>query len=183
MKGIIFNIAERVVTDRWGAETWDLLLDRAGLVGAYSALGTYPDEQLVAIVEAAADALEVSVADVLRVVGRDGFVHLAGRYPDITARFTSAREVLLDLDGVIHPQVKALNPEAIVPEFEAARDGDTVVLRYTSRRGLCHLAEGLAAGAADTHGETVTITQPSCRLVGDDACILHITFITPDGDG
>ncbi|AXV07813.1 guanylate cyclase-related protein [Euzebya pacifica] len=179
MKGIIFNVAERVVSDRWDPETWDAVLDRAGLVGAYSALGTYPDQDMVAILRAAADTLGVPVAHVLRVVGRDGYQHLANRYPDLSSRYASARDVLLHLDQVIHPQVKALNPEAIVPEFDASTAGNTVILRYRSERAMCHLAEGLVEGAADAHGDIVRVTQPTCRLNGDEECVLHVTFEVP----
>ena len=57
MKGIIFNVAEATVSDEFGEDAWDDLLDAAGLDGAYTALGDYPVEQLVALVTAASDKL------------------------------------------------------------------------------------------------------------------------------
>ena len=42
MKGVIFNVAEFTVTDEFGAETWDDLLEAADVDGAYTALGDYP---------------------------------------------------------------------------------------------------------------------------------------------
>ena len=44
MKGIIFNVTERAVTELLGEDAWDDLLDDAGLEGDYTALGTYADE-------------------------------------------------------------------------------------------------------------------------------------------
>ena len=57
MKGIVFNILEKVVSRAHGEETWDKLLDDAGLDGAFTAVGNYPDEQLFGLVGAASAAL------------------------------------------------------------------------------------------------------------------------------
>ena len=43
MKGVIFNLLERAVTDEYGADVWDDLIDDAGVGGAYSSLGNYDD--------------------------------------------------------------------------------------------------------------------------------------------
>jgi hypothetical protein len=44
MKGIIFNLLEEVVIRDHGADTWDELLSATCLDGAYTSLGSYPDE-------------------------------------------------------------------------------------------------------------------------------------------
>src|SRR5438874_2247890 len=43
MKGVVFNLLEEIVVREHGEETWDLLLERAGLGGVYTSLGNYPD--------------------------------------------------------------------------------------------------------------------------------------------
>jgi len=45
VKGIIFNVAEEVVTDLYGADAWDSLLASAELEGAYTSLGNYDDAE------------------------------------------------------------------------------------------------------------------------------------------
>ena len=50
MKGVIFNAIEETVRSEQGEDAWDDLLDAAGLTGAYTSLGTYPDEQVYALV-------------------------------------------------------------------------------------------------------------------------------------
>lgn len=176
MKGVIFNVVEEVVTEQFGADTWDALLDATELDGSYTALGNYDDAELAALVAAAASALGHSEPDVLRLVGRHAFAGLAGRYPHFLEGHTSSRTVLADLNGVIHPQVLALYPGATVPEFDFTVDGDRVVLDYRSARGLCHLAEGLAAGVAAAFDETVAVTQPTCRHAGDTACRIIVEY-------
>lgn len=49
-------------------------------------------------------------------------------------------------------------------------------MEYHSHRALCSLAEGLVMGAADQFGETVTITQPQCKLDGYGFCTLRVTW-------
>lgn len=176
MKGVIFNVLEEVVTERFGADTWDALLDAAGVGGAYTALGNYDDAELRAIVAAAASALEQPASDVLRLVGRDGYRHLAGRYPHLVAEHRTSREVLGNLHSMIHPQVLALYPDATVPEFDVREDGDRLLLAYRSDRGLCHLAEGLALGVTDSFGETASVHQETCRHDGDDRCVLVVRY-------
>ena len=66
MKGIIFNLVEEVVTNDHGQDAWDDILASADVDGAYTAVGSYSDDELLAIVGAAAAATGLSEDDVLR---------------------------------------------------------------------------------------------------------------------
>jgi len=179
VKGIIFNLAEQVLTDAYGADTWDQLLEDAALDGAFTSLGNYPDEQLVAIVGAAATRLEVDPAAVVRRIGDGAMPMLAARYPAFFAPHASTRPFLLTLNDIIHPEVRKLYPGADVPEFGFEEVGEHVLLlEYRSARQLCALAEGFVAGAAAHYGQTVAIEQPLCMVRGDDHCVLRCTFST-----
>ena len=59
MKGIIFNIYEQLVTRDRGEDAWDRLLDESGLEGAHTSLGSYPDSDLMKLVEAASKAWDL----------------------------------------------------------------------------------------------------------------------------
>lgn len=177
MKGVIFNLAEQVVTDAYGADTWDTLLDDAELDGAFTTLGNYPDAQLIAIVDAAAVRLGTSSADVVRIVGQGAIPLLAVRYPAFFTPHTSTRPFLLTLNDIIHPEVRKLYPGAEVPEFGFEEHGaDVLNLEYRSHRKLCALAEGFVVGAAQHYGQTVAIEQPQCMLDGAESCVLRCTF-------
>ena len=69
MKGIIFNIAEKVVVDQFGQSTWEASLDATGSSGAYTSLGSYPDVERAALVDAAAQATGQDPRTVLRWIG------------------------------------------------------------------------------------------------------------------
>ena len=66
VKGILFNLVEEIVVDQWGADTWDDLLAAAGVDGAYTSLGNYPDRELELLVDATSARLELAIPDVLR---------------------------------------------------------------------------------------------------------------------
>ena len=177
MKGILFNLAEEVVSQTYGERVWDDVLESAGLDGAYTSLGNYPDEDLARLVKAAARALDVDVEDVLRAVATGAIPLLASRYPHFFTPHTSARSFVLTLNSIIHPEVRKLYPGATVPEFgfDTTRD-DVLVITYHSARRLCSLAQGFIIGAAGHYGETVEITEPTCMHRGDAACDLHCRF-------
>ena len=177
MKGVIFNLAEQVVTDAHGVDAWDDILDRAGLDGAYTSLGSYPDADLAALVAASADVLGVEPAAVVRSIGEGAMPVLAERYAEFFAPHSTTRDFLLTLNDIIHPEVRKLYPGADVPEFGFEVQGaDVLLLQYRSHRQLCPLAEGFVTGAATHYGESVTMHQPQCMLDGADACLIHITF-------
>lgn len=176
MKGIIFNVAEHVVTDELGPDAWDDLLVSAGVDGVYTAVGDYPDEELSAILEAAADSRGETVRDVQRWIGRRGMPLLAERYADF---FTppDARAFVLTLNDVIHPEVRKLYPDATPPDFDYhVVDETTLLVEYRSDRRMCGLAEGLILGAVDWYGETVVVSQDACTHWGAPACLIRCDF-------
>jgi hypothetical protein len=177
MKGIIYNLLEQVVTEQHGEETWDKLLADADLEGAYTSLGSYPDEELLALVGAASAALDIPPDDIVRWFGRAALAKLAVRYPDFFAAHETTRPFLLTLNDIIHPEVRKLYPGADVPEFDFDDSSpDALSMGYQSARKLCSLAEGLIEGAADHFGETVSIDQTTCMKRGDEKCTLVISF-------
>src|SRR5437879_12104481 len=66
MKGVIFNLLQEVVTRAHGEDVWDSMLDASGLAGAYTSLGSYHDEDLKKLVDAACKACGLSHCDALR---------------------------------------------------------------------------------------------------------------------
>ena len=125
MKGIVFNLLEDVVTRAHGAATWDALLDEANVGGAYTSLGSYPDEEAFKLVMAASRALGLKPEEVLRWFGREAMPVLAQKYPGFFTPHKTVRPFLLTLNSIIHPEVRKIYPGADVPvfDFEDAPDG------------------------------------------------------------
>jgi hypothetical protein len=177
VKGVVFNLLEAIVSRDYGEDTWDDLLDAAGLDGAYTSLGGYPDEHLFALVGAASSALNLPPQEVVRWFGRNALPLLAVDHPGFFDAHDSARPFVLTLNDIIHPEVRKLYPGADVPvfDFDASSD-DVLVMSYESARKLCAFAEGLIEGAAAHYRQSVSIHQTQCMLEGDPKCVLEISF-------
>lgn len=181
MKGIVFNLLEEVVTAHHGADTWDDLLDNAGLSGAYTSLGSYPDSDMENLVVTAANMLQLSTDDVLCWFGQHAIALLAQRYPIFFTNHQTTRSFLLTLNNIIHPEVKKMYKGAEVPVFDFNdSDEHTLVMGYHSARQLCPLAEGFTRGAAAYFKETVQFTHAACMREGDLKCVFHIRFNHPE---
>ena len=177
MKGIVFNLLEEVVSHDYGEEVWDDLLEAATVEGAYTSLGSYPDEDLLKLVGAASSVLDLPADEIVRWFGRSAIPLLAGKYPDFFAPHDSARSFVLTLNSIIHPEVRKLYPGADVPVFDYDTSSeDVLVMGYESARKMCSFAEGLLEGAASHYGERATIQQPKCMKRGDQKCMLEISF-------
>jgi hypothetical protein len=177
MKGIVFNLLEQVVTDAYGEDAWEDLLDDAGVDGVYTSLGSYADEDLLRLVGAASEKLDKPPDDIVRWFGRSAIPHFAARYPQLFHPHSQTRPFVLTLNSIIHPEVRKLYPGATVPDFEFdSSSPDALVMAYSSPRQLCAFAEGLLQGAAEHFAEVAEIAQPECMKRGDDRCLLKIQF-------
>jgi len=175
MKGIVFNLLEQVVVSNHGEAAWDGLLDRTGLAGAYTSLGSYPDAQIQALVEAASEVLGKPADEILRWFGREAMPLLARHYPAFFAPHRTTRAFVLSVNSIIHPEVRKLYTGAGCPHFhfEDGADG-ALLLGYNSPRRLCALAHGFIEGAAGHFGESVRVEHPLCMHRGDPRCQLAI---------
>lgn len=158
MKGVVFNLLEEAVTQDFGADTWDDLIDEAGVSGVYSSLGNYSDEDVAALVGAASAKLSLTPAAVLQWFGRKAMPLLKKRYASLFANHATSRDFILSVNSVIHPEVRKLYAGAACPFFHFRESGDgALVVRYDSTRSLIDLAHGFVLGAADLWGETVDV--------------------------
>jgi hypothetical protein len=175
MKGIVFSLLEDAVTRAHGEDVWDNLLERAGLDGIYTSLGSYPDSDLFGLVAAASALTGDDAQAVIRWFGREAMPTLAESYPSFFEPHTDVRTFLGTLNDIIHPEVRKLYPGADVPVFgfSYAPDG-TITMRYVSGRRMCAFAEGLIEGAAAHYGQTVQLDQPACMLRGDEQCTIEV---------
>lgn len=162
MKGVIFNLLERVVTDEYGADVWDDLIDEAGVGGAYSSLGNYADDEVEALVAAAAAKTGETRAQVLHWFGVRAMPLLRELYPTLFDPHASSQDFVLSVNEMIHPEVRKLYPDAVCPFFHVRRDGpDAVSMQYESRRDMIDLAHGFLDGAAAVYGDRVTVDKPA----------------------
>ncbi|MBB4065001.1 heme NO-binding domain-containing protein [Gellertiella hungarica] len=158
MKGVIFNLLEKVVSDEFGPDVWDDLIEASGASGAYTSLGNYDDAEIEALVAAASRKLGLSRADILHWFGVKAIPILRQLYPALFDGHQTSRDFVLSVNEIIHPEVLKLYPQAACPFFHMQRrDGETVELNYESRRDLIDLAHGFIDGAASVYGDRVSV--------------------------
>jgi len=175
VKGVIFNLLEGVVTEELGEDAWDEVLAQTGVDGAYTALGTYPHEELFSLVNVAGPQLGMTTDETVRWFGRRALGMLAERYPQLFSPHASTTGFLLTLNNIIHPEVRKLYPGADVPVFDyRITEADRVVMGYHSARGLCSFGEGLIDGSAEHFGESAAVEQTSCVKRGDPECVFDV---------
>ena len=178
MKGLVFNLLEEAVIREHGAHAWDGLLEVAGLDGAYTSLGSYPDGEIVALVQAASSALGLPANEVLRWFGRNAMPMLHERYTAFFTKHRSARSFVTSVNDIIHPEVRKLYAGASCPHFHFHDlDDGRMGVAYQSPRHMCWLAHGFVEGAADHYGATVEIEHLSCMLDGSPVCRLAMRWV------
>ena len=173
MKGVIFNLVEEIVVANHGDETWERLLDRAEVRGAYTSLGSYDDSELMGLVAAAANELALPATEVLRWIGQQAMPIMVGRWPGFFAAHTATAPFLRSLNSIIHPEVHKLYRGARCPHFDFAESADgALLIGYRSKRSLCRLAHGFIEGAAAHYGETADLHHLRCMRHGDESCLI-----------
>ncbi len=167
MKGIVFREFGELVTARFGEATWDALLTESKVPsgGAYTAVGTFPHEEAVALLMALSAKTGLPPDALLKVFGEHLFGVLSRRYPFAVAGHADLFPFLESLDGVVHVEVRKLYPDAELPSFVTRWEGDAFVLEYRSQRPFAALAEGLLRGAIVHWGGGYTLVR---RGLGGD---------------
>ena len=162
MKGTIFVELISMVEAAHGLDMVDAVIDKAGDAlstdGAYTAVGTYDHEELLALVTALSELAPEQAPTLLD----DFAVCLMGAFQRMHPEFFNASGDLLDfLESVethIHQEVLKLYPDSRTPALNAQRLGEGAVrLSYRSHRPLAPFAVSLARAGAGVFEQPVDI--------------------------
>lgn len=164
MKGMVFTQFLEMVEQRFSMDMVDTIIDESNVPsgGVYTAVGTYPHEEMAALVKALSSQTGIPVPELLQAYGEHLFAALVGAFPHFLEGKTSSFEFLNVLDTYIHAEVRKLYPDAELPRFviERAEPG-RMLMTYISTRHMEDLARGLLLGCFKHFGEDVTIaTEP-----------------------
>lgn len=159
MKGLVFTTFYDFVETHYGADLLDDIIVEAGVPndGAYTSVGTYPFQQMVALITACSRLADIKLPLLLNRFGSHCFTcwvktmpaHFAGR---------DLFEVLAHIDDFHESEVRTLYPDAELPSFVVeSRTDRELVLRYFSCKPLAELAAGVIRGASVHLRDPVTI--------------------------
>lgn len=149
MKGVIFKLLEDFVVTNFGPDAFEDLVDGSELETKepFVGPGTYPAGDLMALVGTAVAAYDMEVDELLRAFGRHAFAGLAGAVPSLLEGLDDPHSLLLNLESVVHTEVRKLDPDADPARFTAVEIGPSeLMLTYESPFGLFALVEGLLDG-------------------------------------
>jgi hypothetical protein len=162
MKGVVFTEFLGMVEDAFSADMADDVIEDANLPsgGAYTAVGTYPHDEMVAMVVALSRRTGIEVPDLVRGFGKHLFSRFAQAYPTFFEGVDGAFQFLASIEDIIHAEVLKLYPDAELPRFDVEHhDHQRLTLLYRSPRHFEDLAEGLMLGCIDHFNEPIVLRR------------------------
>lgn len=179
MKGIVFNSLEDFVIQSSGLDVWNqILATTESSSGVYTSAGSYPDAELLALVDSVCRILQIDREAAVRGFGTFLFSSLNQRYPEFSEAQATLFDFLRSVQTAIHIEVRKLYNDPNLPEFDYPDSpaNDVLIMRYESPRKMCILAEGLILGAAEHYQQPINIVQDQCIHHGGDYCEFRITL-------
>lgn len=174
MHGIIHVELKKYVETKFGPSVWTSVLNDAGLSGKlYLPISSYPDEEVVALVNSAARLTHKPADDLLEDFGQFITPTLLDMYRSLIRPEWKTLELLLHTEETIHRVVRLRNPGAHPPQLRFETTGpNTLKFTYTSPRRMSAVAKGIIKGVAKHYREAVTIQE---RHAPDGICEMRIT--------
>lgn len=180
MKGIVFNLFEEFITEKFGEGKYEEILSGCNLKTKepFVGPGSYPDEDLLEIVGKTVQATGIPLPDALGSFGRFCFPKLAERFPAFVTPYNHPKPFLKTVDSVIHIEVRKLYRDAEPPSFTFEEPSpDTLIMRYHSKRKLCLFMEGMIEGVAEYYKSPIKQRQKRCMLEGGSDCEFELIFV------
>jgi hypothetical protein len=181
MKGMVFTELMDMVEASFGETVLEEMIDGAQLShgGSYTAVGSYPHEEIVRLVISLSKQVHVPVPDLVKAFG----VHLFGRFTEAYGRFfkdaKNAFDFLSGVESYIHVEVLKLYPDAELPSFDVHQANEhTLIMVYRSKRGFGDLAEGLIMGAIKHFNESISLERQSIHDEKGEAIVFTLTRLT-----
>ena len=160
MKGMIFTEFMEMVEATWSLDMVDAIIadSRVASGGSYTSVGTYPHEEIIALVLALSKATGIATPELERTFGK----HLFGRFALAYPRFFHGMDggsfqFLSGIENVIHAEVRKLYPDAEPPTFEVEKGKFGLILTYYSPHPFSDLAWGLIEGCVAHFGEDIEV--------------------------
>lgn len=160
MKGVVFTEFLAFVELRFGADMADDIIDSSHLDsgGAYTAVGTYSHDEMVALCSALAEKTGLPTPGLVRDFGQYLSDSFASSHPDFFNRAGNLFDFLESIEAHIHVEVRKLYPDAELPTFAVEeRTISRLVMVYRSPRRMADLSEGLIIGSAGKFGVKVRV--------------------------
>ncbi|MEO0793795.1 MAG: heme NO-binding domain-containing protein [Verrucomicrobiota bacterium] len=172
---MVFTELLDMVEDKFGIDMVDNIIDDADLPvsnGSYTAVGTYPHEEIVSLVMQLSKHSGISPDGLLKVFGEHLFARFHKGYPHFFESATDAFSFLQNIDQYIHVEVRKLYPDAELPKFDCELNENQLKMTYSSSRHMEDFAEGLIQGCLNHFEEEADIAR---EPVDDNTTVFLVT--------
>lgn len=166
MKGIVFTEFLDMVDDKFGFEVTEHIIEKSkeqlSTGGAYTAVGTYPHDEIIALVIALSQQSHIPIPTLVEVFGEHLLNQFAKNYAGFFENANDTFSFLKSIDNHIHVEVKKLYPDAELPKFDCHHpedNEDELVMIYSSERAMSDLATGLIGGTIKFYNEDITFSK------------------------
>ncbi|QIX63145.1 hypothetical protein HER32_19005 [Hymenobacter sp. BT18] len=155
MHGTIFALLKRYVQTQYDHSTWLRLVEAAGLEsGDFSHKDVYPDEQMDALVGAAAGMTGLPVAELQERFGEYLVPDLMYMYQKLLQPHWNTLDMLEHTELTMHAQVRREHSQNAPPVLNVTRlSVHELVIDYVSARRMGPLAVGIVRGVARYYDE------------------------------
>jgi len=181
MKGAIFIGFSEFVETKYGLTLWLQTVEACNLNsnGEYLSTDLYDDAEFNTLIKQLSQRLTKPENELKREFGQHFFNTLMSIAKTHVENIDNLFDFLIAVDKVIHIEVKKADPLAYTPAlFYDAPSEDVLVIRYSSKRKMCHFAEGLILGAASYFNQEISLSQQVCMCKGDKHCLIKVTLIS-----
>lgn len=180
MYGLVNQAVEELVTERFGAEAWNTIKQKAGVTDEmFLSMQAYPDSVTYGLVAAASETLKVPADQLLEAFGEYWTLYVGSRgYGQLFERAgRTFREFMLNLHD-LHSNVAVGFPELKPPSFWCTDvTDDHLCLHYQSTRpGLAPMVVGLVRGLGTMYHTRVSVTHRVRKADGADHDEFDVAF-------
>ena len=160
MLGLIFTEFIELVEDKFSPEMADAVITDVASPhgGAYTAVGYYPDQEMVSMVAALSQRSGVPGPELVKAFGGHLLQRFAQAHGSMFDRQAKLFDFVASVHDEIHIEVRKLYDLALLPSFTVlSRDAQVLRLLYQSPRAMEQLALGLLEQAAVHYNEPCRI--------------------------
>ena len=180
MYGIVNRAIEELIVEKFGAEKWEEVKEKAGFKSeGFMTLKPYPDELTFQLVTAASEILSIPADALLEAFGEYWILYTAERgYGEMLNLAGDSLPAFLKNLNMLHGRVSNLMPELAPPQFECINEQENSIdLIYRSHRnGMVPMLLGLIKGLGKRFGKEVVIQQVESNMSDSSAVIFHLTW-------
>lgn len=165
MHGIVHRSLKQYVIERSDDDGWNIVTDVADIEDdMFLPIAEYPDEDVVAVLDAVADLTNHPRSAVAIDFGRYLVPQMLETFEPLVDDGWSALDAVAGLDHLYARVVsKEGDPESVTVTTRRP-DADTVVIEYTADRDLSAMLEGIVRGIASEYDAELTVE----REAGED---------------